>query len=109
MRIQVVRTPTIDSIDGIQLDGYQVGREYDVGTVLGSLLLAEGWAVPADDVVVATAVSSREVRKVWGSTQARALAADRRRRVVDQRRPNQRARKTSNANDRIVARIRTKP
>jgi hypothetical protein len=28
------------------LDGFEIGQEYEVGTSLGTLLLAEGWAVP---------------------------------------------------------------
>ena len=50
MRIQVIQRPTLASIDGIRLDRFEPGRIYDVGTSLGSVLLAEGWAVP----VVAT-------------------------------------------------------
>jgi hypothetical protein len=80
MRIKVTQKPTIASIDGIQLDGYGVGLRYEVGTILGSLFLAEGWAVPIDDAAVATLISPPEVRQVWGSHQPRALAADRRRR-----------------------------
>jgi hypothetical protein len=46
MRIRIVQDPTSDSIDGLRLDRFEVGREYEVGTVVGSLLLAEGWAIP---------------------------------------------------------------
>jgi hypothetical protein len=81
MRIKVTQTPTIASIDGIQLDGYRVGLQYEVGTILGSLFLAEGWAVPIDDAAIATLISPPEVRQVWGSHQPRGLAADRRRRT----------------------------
>lgn len=34
------------SIDGIQLDCFEPGRHYEVGTQVGALLLAEGWAEP---------------------------------------------------------------
>ena len=46
MRIKIVRTPPITSIDGIRLDYFAVGREYDVGNSIASLFLAEGWAEP---------------------------------------------------------------
>ena len=46
MRIRIVQTPPVPSIDGIALDVFEAGRECEVGTTLGALLLAEGWAVP---------------------------------------------------------------
>jgi len=46
MRIQIIQRPTLPSIDGIRLDRFEPGRVYEVGTSLGSLLLAEGWAAP---------------------------------------------------------------
>ena len=51
MRIRIIHPPTTESIDGIRLDRFEVGESYEVGTSLGSVLLAEGWAVPvpADD------------------------------------------------------------
>jgi hypothetical protein len=33
-------------VDGVQLDRFEVGFQYEVGTALGCLLLAEGWAEP---------------------------------------------------------------
>ena len=47
MRIRIIQTPTAGSIDGIRLDRFEVGQSYEVGTSLGSVLLAEGWATPA--------------------------------------------------------------
>ena len=47
MRIRIIQQPTTASIDGIRLDRFERGALYDVGTNLGSLMLAEGWAVPA--------------------------------------------------------------
>jgi hypothetical protein len=38
--------PPITSIDGIRLDGFQLGGEYEVGNNIGALFLAEGWAEP---------------------------------------------------------------
>jgi hypothetical protein len=46
MRIKVVRKPAELSIDGIQLDRFEIGRDYEVGTTLGALFLAERWAEP---------------------------------------------------------------
>jgi hypothetical protein len=46
MRIRIVRTLPIRDVDGIALDTFEVGLEYDVGTRMGALLLAEGWAEP---------------------------------------------------------------
>ena len=53
MRIRIVQRPPVSSIDGIRLDRYEVGRSYDVGNSLASLLLAEQWAepVPLDELV----------------------------------------------------------
>jgi len=37
------------TIDGIDLEKFQVGNLYDVGTWLGNYLLASGYAMPVDD------------------------------------------------------------
>src|SRR5213594_4440630 len=47
MRIRIIQRPTVLSIDGIRLDRFDLGGLYEVGTSLGSVLLAEGWAAPA--------------------------------------------------------------
>ena len=46
MRIRIVRKPTERCIDGIRLDLFEPGYEYDVGHSIAALLLAEGWAEP---------------------------------------------------------------
>ena len=46
MRIRVIRRPSATSVDGLELDRFEPGRLYDVGTSLGSLMLSEGWAEP---------------------------------------------------------------
>lgn len=56
MRIRIVQKPREPSIDGIRLDRFELGGEYDVGTILSGVLLAEGWAVP---VLAQTAEPSR--------------------------------------------------
>lgn len=49
MRIKIVQTPTEACIDGVRLDQFCPGFQYEVGNVLGALFLAEGWAVPVAD------------------------------------------------------------
>jgi len=49
MRIRIVQKPPQDSIDGLQLDRFETGYTYEVGTTIGALLLAEGWGEPAVD------------------------------------------------------------
>ena len=44
MRIKVIHVPTSNCIDGIQLDRFRPGFQYEVGNTLGALFLAEGWA-----------------------------------------------------------------
>ena len=48
IRIRIVQSPTVADVDGIALDGFRVGDEYELGTCLASLFLAEGWAVPVE-------------------------------------------------------------
>jgi hypothetical protein len=46
MRIRIVQRSHCDSIDGIRLDRFEPGYQYEVGNSLGALMLAEGWAEP---------------------------------------------------------------
>jgi hypothetical protein len=46
MRIRIVQKPAIDDLEGVNLRYLQVGSEYDLGSTLASVLLAEGWAEP---------------------------------------------------------------
>jgi hypothetical protein len=46
MRIRIVQKPTRAYIDGIQLDNFEEGDQLEVGSRLGALMLAEGWAEP---------------------------------------------------------------
>lgn len=48
MRIRIVQRPPETSIDGIRLDRFEPGRQYEVGNTLGALFLAEGWATPVE-------------------------------------------------------------
>jgi hypothetical protein len=45
MRVRITRQLS-GNIDGIQLGRFITGLTYDVGTTLGSYLLADGYAVP---------------------------------------------------------------
>jgi hypothetical protein len=47
MCVRIVQKPPIQLIDGIPLDRFEPGQIHEVGNHIGSLLLAEGWAVPA--------------------------------------------------------------
>jgi len=49
MRIRVVQRPSTPVVDGIDLRHYVPGQKYEVGTCLGALMLAEGWAEPVED------------------------------------------------------------
>lgn len=46
LRIRIVQTPAADTIDGIDLSQFARGQVYEVGNLVGSVLLAEGWAEP---------------------------------------------------------------
>jgi hypothetical protein len=50
MRLRITEPPS-GRIDGIQLDRFESGLVYDVGTSIANYLMAEGWAVPVDDDV----------------------------------------------------------
>jgi hypothetical protein len=58
MRIRVLHRPALAAVDGIDLKHFVPGQAYDVGTSLGMLMLAEGWAAPIEhDAPAATPVS----------------------------------------------------
>lgn len=44
-----MQTPPDDTIDGIDLRQFTRGQVYQVGNLVGALLLAEGWAEPVPD------------------------------------------------------------
>lgn len=49
MRIRILQVPRLACIDGIRLDQFVDGLQYEVGNTLGALFLCEGWAEPVDD------------------------------------------------------------
>src|SRR5258708_3286675 len=46
MRIRMLRRPRETCIDGVRLDHFEAGVEYELGGSLAALFLAEGWAGP---------------------------------------------------------------
>ena len=58
MRIVVLHRPARAAVDGIDLKHFVPGRVYDVGTSLGTLMLAEGWAAPVDSAAPPTPIAS---------------------------------------------------
>ena len=87
MRIKVLRSPRLASVDGIDLRRFIPGRTYDVGNRLGALFLSEGWAEPiADDepalVPLSGAFSRRKNRRVFAAVARRHAADDREPRAI---------------------------
>jgi len=46
MRIKILQIPRGACIDGVQLDRFAPGQQYELGQLLASCLLSEGWAEP---------------------------------------------------------------
>ena len=61
MRLRITRQPS-GSVDGIRLDDFIVGFVYDIGTILGSYLLAQGLAEPADNDATGLVPPLSEIR-----------------------------------------------
>ena len=49
MRIRIIQRPTVEFIDGVQLDQFRTGHVYQLGSLMAGVFLAEGWAEPVDD------------------------------------------------------------
>src|SRR5262245_47818742 len=47
MRIRVIRKPPVRCVDGLQIDTFLIGQQYEVGPTTAALFLVEGWAEPA--------------------------------------------------------------
>jgi hypothetical protein len=90
MRIRIIQEPTKDCIDGIRLDRFRLGLQYEVGNTLGALFLAEGWAqpVPSDEPAVVipirdfdpdsmTPTPANLVREKFSVDESPSIAADR--------------------------------
>ena len=63
MRVRITQRPS-GSIDGIQLSRFITGLTYEVGTILGNYLLAEGLAVPVEQTAPALVLPIHDVAEV---------------------------------------------
>jgi hypothetical protein len=77
MRVKIV-TAMHGKIDGIDLERFEVGRVYEVGTSLGNYLMASGYAMPVLDERPALITPLDDV-KTSSELSERSKAADRRR------------------------------
>jgi hypothetical protein len=103
MRIRIVQEPSIGDVDGVDLTQFHVGREYDLGVTLASVLLAEGWAEPipldAPPPPVPFGPQDPFTMRIIGRHEPPALVRDefqpsaKRARAADTHRPRQRPRK----------------
>jgi hypothetical protein len=90
VQVRITRAPTYDTVDGISLGHFRIGRVYGLPAPLATLMIVEGWAVPVTDEKDVTLPSiafmfrpARERRRRLlssGFRRDRSLAADRRRR-----------------------------
>jgi hypothetical protein len=53
MRIRIVQLPTDSCLEKAQLDQFEVGREYEIGTTIACVILSEGWGEPVGMVEAA--------------------------------------------------------
>ena len=49
LHIRILHRPPVGDVDGLDLSRFEPGAEYELGTAVGSLLLAAGWAEPVTD------------------------------------------------------------
>lgn len=61
MRIRIIRSLPLRGIDGVRLEGFVVGKQYEVGNALGSLLVRKSWAEPIDDLGPALVIPFAEM------------------------------------------------
>jgi len=76
MRVKIV-TAMHGKIDAIDLERFEVGRVYEVGTSLGNYLMASGYAMPVADERPALITPLDDV-KTSSELSERSKAADRR-------------------------------
>jgi hypothetical protein len=79
MRIVVLHRPARGAVDGIDLKHFVPGQVYEVGTSLGALMLAEGWAAPADSAAASAPVVAGDpfTSRSTGSTSSPSRSAAR--------------------------------
>jgi hypothetical protein len=69
MLIRIRQHPPVTNIDGLDVRFLEAGNVYEVGSVLGSVLLAEGWAEPVP--FEETGVPNRRIAsQAWSSDAA---------------------------------------
>jgi hypothetical protein len=68
VRIRIVQKPPLASVDGLRTDWFEPGGLYAVGTALGCLFLAEGWAEPVVSEEPAQLTPVRQTR--WDAEDA---------------------------------------
>jgi len=73
MRIKLIQKPSAPCIDGIRLDLFEVGCQYEVGNLLGALMLSEQWAEPVASDEPALIVPLRELVPDRGASDPRNL------------------------------------
>lgn len=61
MRIRILHIPRAACIDGVRLEQFIPGHQYEVGNTLGALFLCEGWAEPIDDPAPALVIPLRDL------------------------------------------------
>ena len=76
MRVKIV-TAMHGKIDAIDLERFEVGRVYEVGTSLGNYLMASGYAMPVADERPAL-ITPLDDLKTSSELSERSKAADRR-------------------------------
>jgi hypothetical protein len=59
MRIRIIQEPSALTIDGVRLDHFKLGGQFEVGLTVGAYLFAEGWAewVDADEPAIVKPMS----------------------------------------------------
>ena len=80
MRIRMLRRPRETCIDGVRLDCFEPGLEYELGGSLAALFFAEGWAEPLVPWGMPTAS--------WNQSQLVASASEHRMQTLDPDRPS---------------------
>jgi len=76
MRIRILQKPSGANIDGVRLEQFVPGHQYEVGNMLGSLFLCEGWAEPVDDPPPALVIPLRDFNPEAERLQQQGLPRD---------------------------------
>jgi hypothetical protein len=78
LRIKILHKPTVKSIDGLHLEQFEPGLQYEVGNTLGAVMLAEGWARLVRSEEPAMVIPLADIAKIAPAPTS--VAADRPRR-----------------------------